>query len=220
MSFFSSDTLLFRFTGAVLDIVVLSLLWLVCCLPIVTIGPASAALYYSCVKCLRYKEPAPYLSFLSAFRENLKTGVGATVAFLLLAVPLYGVYAWLTGMANSGGTAWLVIWIAYLVCLLLPLAVVSCAFPLLSRFSCTVGGLLKSSIQITFRHLPRLLAAAALNAALIYLTWKWLFFCVMLLTPALGALAVSYLIEPVLRKYTPASGDETGENGEAPWYLR
>ena len=53
-SFFSGENFFFRATGRILDLVVLSLLWLVCSLPMVTVGPATAALYYSCVKCLRY----------------------------------------------------------------------------------------------------------------------------------------------------------------------
>ena len=87
-SFFDSESPLSRLLGRVLDIVVLSVLWLVCSLPIVTIGPASAALYYSCAKCLRHQEPGPYRNFFSAFRQNLKTGIGATMALLLLAILL------------------------------------------------------------------------------------------------------------------------------------
>ena len=49
-SLFDSESPLSRLLGRLLDIVVLSVLWLVCSLPIVTIGPASAALYYSCAK--------------------------------------------------------------------------------------------------------------------------------------------------------------------------
>lgn len=87
-NFFNSENPVFRFTGRVLDILVLSVMWVVCSLPIVTIGPASAALYYSCVKCLRYKEGGAYRSFLSAFKLNLKPGIGVTVVLLVLAVVL------------------------------------------------------------------------------------------------------------------------------------
>ena len=92
-NFFNSENPVFRFTGRVLDILVLSVMWVVCSLPIVTIGPASAALYYSCVKCLRYKEGGAYRSFLSAFKLNLKPGVGVTVVLLVLAVG--GLMLWL-----------------------------------------------------------------------------------------------------------------------------
>ena len=40
---------------AVIDIVTAGLLWLLCSLPLVTIGAASTALYYSVVKCIRHE---------------------------------------------------------------------------------------------------------------------------------------------------------------------
>ena len=43
-SFFNPENPIFRFTGRVLDIVVLSFLWLLCSLPVATAGPATAAL--------------------------------------------------------------------------------------------------------------------------------------------------------------------------------
>ena len=217
-SFFNPESPFFRFTGRVLDIVVLSVLWLVCSLPIVTIGPASAALYYSCAKCLRHQEPGPYRNFLSAFRQNLKTGIGATVVFLLLAVLLDAGYLFLVMAAGAGGTVWGVVRIMYLVLLVIPVSMVSCAFPLLSRFTYTVGGLLSNSLRLTFRHLPRTVAAGALTVTAVVLTVLFWYYGVMLLTPALCALLSTFLLEPVFRKYTPE--EELEEGVEPPWYLR
>ena len=217
-SFFNPESPFFRFTGRVLDIVVLSVLWLVCSLPIVTIGPASAALYYSCAKCLRHQESGPYRNFLSAFRQNLKTGIGATVVFLLLAVLLDAGYLFLVMAAGAGGTVWGVVRIMYLVLLVIPVSMVSCAFPLLSRFTYTVGGLLSNSLRLTFRHLPRTVAAGALTVTAVVLTVLFWYYGVMLLTPALCALLSTFLLEPVFRKYTPE--EELEEGVEPPWYLR
>ena len=44
-SLFNPDSAFFRFTGRVLDAVVLSVLFLVCCLPVVTAGASTLALY-------------------------------------------------------------------------------------------------------------------------------------------------------------------------------
>ena len=217
-SFFNPESPFFRFTGRVLDIVVLSVLWLVCSLPIVTIGPASAALYYSCAKCLRHQEPGPYRNFLSAFRQNLKTGIGATVVCLLLAVLLDAGYLFLVMAAGTGGSVWGVVRIMYLVLLVIPVSMVSCAFPLLSRFTYTVGGLLSNSLRLTFRHLPRTVAAGALMVTAVILTVLFWYYGVMLLTPALCALLSTFLLEPVFRKYTPE--EELEEGTEPPWYLR
>ena len=217
-NFFNSENPVFRFTGRVLDILVLSVMWVVCSLPIVTIGPASAALYYSCVKCLRYKEGGAYRSFLSAFKLNLKPGIGVTVVLLVLAVVLDAGYVFFTMAAGTGEQLWGILRITYLVVLLLPMAVLTCAFPLLSRFTCTVGGVLSTSLRLTFRHLPRMAAAGALTAAAVVLTVIFWYYGVMLLTPALCALLSTFLLEPVFRKYTPE--EELEEGAETPWYLR
>lgn len=216
-SFFNSENPIFRFSGWVLDILVLSTMWAVCSLPIVTIGPASAALYYSCVKCLRYKEGGAYRSFLSAFKLNLKTGIGATVILLALGIVLNLGYSFLTSAAGTGQPVWATLRVAYLVLMLLPVAVITCVFPMLSRFTCTVGSLLSTSLRITFRHLPRLLAAAVVNTICIFITLKGWYFSLILLVPALDTLALSHLLEPVFRKYTP---ETAGDGEDHPWYLR
>ena len=216
-SFFNPENPIFRFTGRVLDILVLSTMWVVCSLPVVTIGPASAALYYSCVKCLRYKEGGAYRSFLSAFRLNLKTGIGATAVLLVLGAALDAGYLFFTMAAGTGSQLWGMLRVAYLVLLLLPMSVLTCVFPLLSRFTCTVGGALSTSLRLTFRHLPRLVGAGVVNGLFILVTLKGWYYGLMLLTPALDALAVSFLLEPVFRQYTPS--EETAD-GETPWYLR
>lgn len=215
-SFFRGDNPIFRFTGRVLDVLVLSGMWLVCSLPVVTMGAASAALYYSCVKCLRFGAGQPYRSFWASFRLNLKTGTGATVILLLIGLLLDAGYLFLVMAAGTGSAVWGTLRIAYLAAMLIPLAVATCAFPLLSRFTCTAGGLLRSAVLITFRHLPRTLGAAAVSGACIAaVVWGW-YYGLILLVPALGALAVSFLLEPVLRTYTPAPA----EGEEVPWYLR
>lgn len=220
-SFFSGDNPFFRLTGMILDVAVLSLLWLVCCLPVVTIGPATAALYYSCVKCLRFHEPGPYGSFFSALRENLGTGVGFTLVFAAVAALLRWGYGFLTGILPEGETWSAVMQIAYLLLALLPVGAFSAGAALLSRFQYTVRGLLSDSIRIVFRHFPRVFLAAVLNAAAVFLGIRYFYYMVWLILPALEALLVSLVLEPLLRQYTPQpEGEEELDPEDLPWYLR
>ena len=46
---FNPNNLFFQGCSKIFDLVVLSALWLALCLPVVTIGPATAALYYTVV---------------------------------------------------------------------------------------------------------------------------------------------------------------------------
>ena len=60
------------------DVVGVSLLWIVCCLPVVTIGPATSALYLTTLRCIRQGESHTYGRFFRSFRQNLKVGILST----------------------------------------------------------------------------------------------------------------------------------------------
>ncbi len=62
---FHPENRFFQITARLVDLVLLSLLWLAASLPLVTLGPASAALYDTVVKTFRTKEETtPYRRFL------------------------------------------------------------------------------------------------------------------------------------------------------------
>ncbi len=213
--FFSSNNILFRVSERIMDVCVLSLMWLFCSLPVITIVPASSALYYSCVKCLRRGEKGPYVNFLRAFRDNLKTGIAASVVFLALAAVLVGGNLALAQFAPAQAQ------IAYLVLMLLPVGALTCASALLSRFSCTLGSLLRDAARVTIGHLPRATAAAAINALTALLCVRYALFLVWIFLPAVDALLVSRLLEPVLKKYTPGFEEyEEVPVEDRPWYFR
>ncbi len=213
--FFSSGNILFRASERIMDVCVLSLMWLVCSLPVITIVPASSALYYSCVKCLRRGEKGPYVNFLRAFRDNLKTGIAASAVFLLLAAVLVWFNLMLARLAPVQAQ------IAYLVLMLLPLGTLTCAAALLSRFSSTLGSLLQDAARITIGHLPRVAAAAAINALTVFLCVRYVLFLVWIFLPATDALLVSRLLEPVLKRYTPGYEEyEEVPVEDRPWYFR
>ena len=55
-SLFNLDNPIWRFMGKLVDVFILTLLWAVCCIPIITIGPASTAVYYVTLKLVRDEE--------------------------------------------------------------------------------------------------------------------------------------------------------------------
>ncbi|MCM1149424.1 MAG: YesL family protein [Butyricicoccus sp.] len=213
--FFSSNNILFRASERIMDVCVLSLMWLLCSLPALTFVPASSALYYSCVKCLRRGEKGPYVNFLRAFRDNLKTGIAASAVFLLLGAVLAWLNFMLAQLAPPAAR------IAYLVLMLLPIGALTCTSALLSRFSCSLGSLLRDAARITIGHLPRVAAAAALNVLTALICVRYALFLVWIFLPATDALLLSRLLEPVLKKYTPGYEEYVDVPiEERPWYFR
>ena len=158
-AFFSSDSKLMQAMGRIGDLVILNLLFLISCLPLFTIGAASAALYTVCFQMGTEKESGIFRTYAPAFRENFKQG---TVVFLILALFL------LAGFFDTLLLSSLAGWLRYgciLTAILLVLAVLmySYAFPLLSQFSNGIRGTLKNALLLSLGYLPRSLLIAAVN---------------------------------------------------------
>ena len=196
--FFDPEGLVWKPLGSLGEIVMLSLLWGVCSIPLVTIGPATAALYDTTVHCVRRHESDPFSRFFRTFKAELKVGALSTLlwaALLALPVVLYQFAARALGDSSAGRA----LAIGYLLVLFFLLAVLVWVFPTLSRFTFGVAALSRTALRLAFGNILRSAAMAvitALGAALCYLFTSPLIFI-----PGLVALLWSFLIEPVFRRY-------------------
>ena len=71
---FDTDNFLMRFCEKVLDIVMVNLLFVVSCLPIVTIGVAKISLYQTIFEVKRSRRIRVFKIYIRAFKQNLKLG--------------------------------------------------------------------------------------------------------------------------------------------------
>ena len=188
---------------AVIDIVTAGLLWLLCSLPVVTLGAASSALYYAVVKCIRHERGGLTKSFFKAFRRDFKT---ATLLWLIfLAAGLLFAADVRAFSRMNGGTMETV----GKILLLALLAFFPWVFAFVSRFSNTVGGTLKYCAYLALRNVGRtlLMAAELLGFGLVV----WLMPPLIFLLPGLVCLLLSLHIEPVFR---PITAEMTVEGGD------
>ena len=109
---FNINSPFFRVMSKVFDVIVLSLLWTLCCIPVITIGPATTALYYAIVKSIRKDRGYATKEFFKAFKMNFKqgaiVGVLLTVFGLILTVNL----SYAKSLGSSFGSF---LWYVYLV---------------------------------------------------------------------------------------------------------
>ena len=84
-----------RFMVGMADLLILNLLWLVCSLPIVTIGPATCALYTVTLKIVRDEPVETLREFFRAFKSNFKNGFLYGLIALFAAAVIYadGIFA-------------------------------------------------------------------------------------------------------------------------------
>lgn len=182
----------------ILNLMLLSIYWLVSCLPVVTIGAATAALYYTTQKVI--KNDRGYVSgeYWRAFKENFKN---ATLCWLvhgllgfLFADEGYLCYQMWTDGEPIG---WL--WIVFVLLEVINLAMALVTFPYLARFDDGPGRALKNSCLILLTHLPKglllLLLAALFVVGVVY------FVPMLLLAPAGYMLLCSFFLEKIFRNY-------------------
>nr|WP_304709521.1 YesL family protein [uncultured Acetatifactor sp.] len=174
----------------------LNILWFLCCLPIVTAGASTTALFYVTLKMAKDEEGNVTKSFFQAFRQNFKK---ATVIWLILLG--LGVVLALDGYVfyhmRYENAFWTVGTAVFLVALAAYAVVLMYIFPLLARFENTVRAMLFNSLMLGMRFL---LCTATM--AVIY--FVMVFVVINVFTPAvvfgegLCALLCSYLLSNIL----------------------
>lgn len=198
---FDPENGFFRTLSRMVDVVGLSLLWVALSLPLVTFGPACAALYHTVTHCVACQGDSTYLTFFRSFRANLRVGIPAGLLVLAAGALLLQGYQIMVLAANSVGGGALAMYSCYCAALIVPAGVSCWAFPLLSRFQMGLGHLLVTSFQVTLRHLPQTLLLILLLFVTVWATAG--FFPLAVFTPALNALLASLPAERVIRRYLP-----------------
>lgn len=207
--FFNPEKGIWAWLSALVDVCGLSILWIFLCLPVVTAGPATAALYYTVVKCVRGRESGAFGYFFRSFRDNLKTGLKADLIVLPAAALLLVLHHIVRWYGTRAGGVLYVLYMAQYFALMVPAGVLCWLFPLLGRFDYKVGGLFRTAFQLTLAHLPSTVVIVLLTAqaAALCLTFWW----PALFVPAAAMLLVSLFTERVFQKYAPELTSEEGE---------
>lgn len=73
--FFNWDNKFMTAMSKASDAILLGILWIACCLPIVTVGASSAAFYYAYHKAVRQRRGYAWKEFFSAFKSNFKSAI-------------------------------------------------------------------------------------------------------------------------------------------------
>lgn len=190
--------------------IMLTVMWAIGCLPIITIGTSTAALYYAIMKSVRKNCGHPSKEFFRAYKRNLKTGIAATCILLALA----GIIGYEIWLVNVNGLALGDTWTVASKAMLGVLGVIGVyIFPVMSRFSVKFSALWKLAFVMAIRSWYLSLLYVLLFIFMAILQWQVLPMPLILITPGLTVYIGSYLMERAMKKYMPLA---EGENEE--WY--
>jgi uncharacterized membrane protein YesL len=226
--FFESKPVIFL--SKFVDLVVLNVLFVVCCIPVFTIGASWTALYYTCVKVIRMDCGTTVKDFFGSFRANFKTAsvvwIFLAASFLLVSAGTYLLLANGTGIVGAMMTGLCMALLLFLI------ATILYTFPVLSRFTVRGGALIKNAMVMSAKHGGETIYMVVLTlafATLVVIGWKF-FPVILLIMPGLYTLLLSFFMEKILAVYTPQSAKEQGDISEdemqyqeqdnrTPWYL-
>ena len=162
-SLFDTDGFLMRVLSKIADTVWLNILFLVCSIPIFTIGASITALYYVTFKTIKDEEGYITKDFFRSFKENFKQ---STVVWLILLV-LYAILGLeLTTLLKMNTSMADVGMIIAMIPGLLILFVGLYVFPLLSRFENTTKVTIKNALLLSIANIPKTLFALIITIAI------------------------------------------------------
>lgn len=214
---FSTDGAVYRFLTTTGNIILATVLWMVGCIPVVTIGTSTAAFYYTMVKSVRKDVGYVHSEFWRGYKLNLKKGVAATVLLLVLGV-LLGLEMWLV---LENGVEVSRMWYTLSGLLMLLMALITLyLFPVMSRFDMKLGKLCMLAFVMSIRFWYITLALAAGLVIMVLAQFYLLPIPLILLTPGLWCYASSFLVEKAMKAYMPKPEQTKEQDDETPknWY--
>jgi|InofroStandDraft_1065614.scaffolds.fasta_scaffold40924_1 Predicted integral membrane protein len=203
---FNYDNPVWRFIGKFCDIMILNVLWIICSIPIVTIGASTTAVYYVTLKLVRDEEGPTIRSFFKSFKENFRQATVIWLIMLLLGCLLgFDLYFFIAiqktpsalrtvMMAMFGGFSFVYLFVMMFV------------FPVQARFYNPVKRTLFNAFFISLRHSAHTLGMMVMDVLLV--------FAAIFILPMLQALLMlfgfpllaflnSYVIVGIFDKYMP-----------------
>lgn len=216
---FSMEGPLWRALNFIADVVILHFLWLLCSLPLFTIGASTTALYYAMMKRIRTNEGQVTSNFFRSFRQNFKQ---ATELWLIVAA--VGVVLWLDlNFCSTWDSPLTKVMLVGCAVLLIPCwMVLLYLFPVLAKFTGSLYDTFKNALLMSVRHLPLTLLLTVIWATVWLLLAVFPPFSGLMLISGAGLIAwiTSYIYIQVFRSYLPDELREDQEKTDNEWLRR
>ncbi len=216
---FNFEGPVFTFLSRLADLFWLNLLYIVCCIPVITAGAATTALYYVTLKMAKDEEGYITKSFFKSFKQNFVQATLIWGIFMIVFIITILDFRIANGRSMADvlkdNTISNVVIVAVGVMTIVMFMILVYVFPLLAQFDNTVKNTIKNAFLISIRHLPYtflMLLVAAIPVALIWFSPALL----ILVTIMFSATAYinSKFLNRIFVLYMPKEEDINGEGRE------
>lgn len=149
-----------RLVSRIADLVILSFYWFVCCIPVITIGPATAALCFTAMKVARKEEIRISTTFFHSFKVNFKQGVIMNLIFIVVGAILAADLYYFAFVQQGTGTGVTLAQAAFIAMTVWALCIMFYAYPLQAQFY--------NPIRTTLRNAMVLAMQKPVNTAIVF----------------------------------------------------
>ena len=210
---FRPDNPVILFFERVFNMMLANILFLICSLPVFTIGASFTALCKIMQDAVMKSdnELGIIKRFFSVFRQNFKM---ATIAWLIILLLLCGfVYNMFLVAANFSGLGAKIVKILLLILILMVVGLASYLFPLIARYDNSLRKHYRNAMLLFVMAFPTTLVMILLNTLIFWIPYfsvrlfMRLFIVWMLLGFSVTCLADTVLLRPVFQKLEKAGSD-------------
>ncbi len=213
MKLFDLDSPLMQFLNKVADMMWLNILTLICCIPIITVGPAMTALHYMALKMARNEECYITRDYFKSFKMNLRQGILIWLIQLVVIVLLAGDFLIMRYSAVSFGQPMKVILMVVAIVVLFTFTFV---YPVLAKFDNTVMRTIKNAFFIGILQFPKTILMMILSVvpAVLFVVAPQIIPVVFLFGFSAPAWASAKLYNKFFRKLEDQIGAKAESEGE------
>jgi len=185
------------------NIFLLNIIWLVMCLPLITIFPATAAMFGVVRQWVVHKDVSIFAPFFRYFKENLKQSLLLEVIWVFLAAFLVIDY---TIALKMGFSQSIILPILFVISFLFLLGSVF-LFPTMVQFNTTTGKILKNTLLLAISYFPITLILCLVTVLIAFILY--IFPLSILFIFSAGAYCSYFLCHFAFKRVTQVNVSET-----------
>ncbi len=168
MKFWAIDSPVMRVLGRLGDIIILNMIFVVGCIPVITIGTSLSALYTVAMKMARGEDPSVWKEFWKAYKRNFRP---ATICWMIMAViaillfvdfRIIGVF--------KGSSIYSIMRIVLAIIGGMWMLMFQYLFPYIARFENGIFATLRNALLLAAAHIPSTIVIVGLSVGSVILT--------------------------------------------------
>jgi len=198
MKFFSTEGGLYKFMTNLFSVFKINMLWLLCSLPIVTIGAATIAAFDVMLKMVDDEEGYVARQFWKAFKSNLRRGIPLGMLNLIC---VYIVWLNFSLFEQIEGNPIILLIMGIIAAFVFTMSFIY-VYPLQARYENTIFRTLENSFNISLKYYARtLLLIIVLAVEFVIMMWNLTtMFIGALIGPACIIYTISGIAKPIFRE--------------------